>query len=402
MTLHSGADVYAKENWLQSVSQRLRSTRRVATPLSGISFDFFPNSEVLVKDLLETFLARRWDSSLVVRAYRDGKQVSNEALVIDDGCASVLRVCQANNVMINMSHLQKELPYVGEVAALISAHVCANVRIDAFISPASSAATPTHFDHDHSFVVQLLGVKQWRCYDAAREFSLTESGYHVDASNVGQEHFAGTLRPGDGLFVPAGTLHRAFTIESESIHLAVNIDPIHPSQVLGEFLSSVVQVEVDSVYPSDANELSVASDLYSMAQRALAEEPTKRFVEFHERRQLFAASRYLRMKPEPVIDLSNRSTVFRLAPGTLFRVTERDGKCCVEFSTHFRRAIDGKAWEYIPSTLMFPSQIEGAFQLLFSKPGSFTCLELDGLFDPPSTNVFIKTLVKAGLISEVI
>ncbi|XP_054983033.1 ribosomal oxygenase 2 isoform X2 [Sorex araneus] len=96
------------------------------------------------------------------------------------------------------------------------------VGSNVYITPAGSQGLPPHYDDVEVFVLQLEGEKRWRLYQPtvplARE-------YCVEAEDrIGQPVLEVTLKPGDLLYFPRGTIHQADTPPglAHSTHLTIS------------------------------------------------------------------------------------------------------------------------------------------------------------------------------------
>ncbi|XP_006868658.1 PREDICTED: bifunctional lysine-specific demethylase and histidyl-hydroxylase MINA isoform X2 [Chrysochloris asiatica] len=83
------------------------------------------------------------------------------------------------------------------------------VGSNVYITPSGSQGLPPHYDDVEIFILQLEGEKHWRLYQPtvplAREYS-------VEAEDrIGRPTHDFTLKPGDLLYFPRGTIHQADT-----------------------------------------------------------------------------------------------------------------------------------------------------------------------------------------------
>ncbi|XP_017401690.1 ribosomal oxygenase 2 isoform X3 [Cebus imitator] len=83
------------------------------------------------------------------------------------------------------------------------------VGSNVYITPAGSQGLPPHYDDVEVFILQLEGEKHWRLYHPtvplAREYSVEAEG------RLGRPVHEFTLKPGDLLYFPRGTIHQADT-----------------------------------------------------------------------------------------------------------------------------------------------------------------------------------------------
>lgn len=96
------------------------------------------------------------------------------------------------------------------------------VGSNVYITPAGAQGLPPHYDDVEVFILQLEGEKHWRLYQPtvplAREYS-------VEAEDrIGRPTLEFTLKPGDLLYFPRGTIHQADTPEglAHSTHLTIS------------------------------------------------------------------------------------------------------------------------------------------------------------------------------------
>uniref|UniRef100_A0A8P0SWS1 Bifunctional lysine-specific demethylase and histidyl-hydroxylase n=1 Tax=Canis lupus familiaris TaxID=9615 RepID=A0A8P0SWS1_CANLF len=81
------------------------------------------------------------------------------------------------------------------------------VGSNVYITPAGSQGLPPHYDDVEVFILQLEGQKHWRLYHPtvplAREYSVEAE------ERIGRPAYEFTLKPGDVLYFPRGTVHQA-------------------------------------------------------------------------------------------------------------------------------------------------------------------------------------------------
>jgi hypothetical protein len=115
------------------------------------------------------------------------------------------------------------------------------VGCNQYITPPGKQGLAPHYDDVEIFVLQVQGEKLWKLYEK-KEYMLANapSGDLLETSLGAPPSMEVTLRPGDCLYMPRGTVHHA-TASSQSSHLTIStyqrwtvLDIAH--QVLGAAL----------------------------------------------------------------------------------------------------------------------------------------------------------------------
>uniref|UniRef100_A0A9L0RQI5 Bifunctional lysine-specific demethylase and histidyl-hydroxylase n=2 Tax=Equus caballus TaxID=9796 RepID=A0A9L0RQI5_HORSE len=111
------------------------------------------------------------------------------------------------------------------------------VGSNVYITPAGSQGLPPHYDDVEVLILQLEGEKRWRLYrptvPLARE-------YGVEAEDsIGSPAREFTLKPGDFLYFPRGTIHQADTPPglAHSTHLTIST---YQNNSWGDFLLDTI------------------------------------------------------------------------------------------------------------------------------------------------------------------
>ncbi|XP_036208626.1 ribosomal oxygenase 2 isoform X4 [Myotis myotis] len=111
------------------------------------------------------------------------------------------------------------------------------VGSNVYITPAGSQGLPPHYDDVEVFILQLEGQKHWRLYHPtvplAREYSLEAE------DRLGRPAHEFTLKAGDLLYFPRGTIHQADTPPglAHSTHLTIST---YQSSSWGDFLLDTI------------------------------------------------------------------------------------------------------------------------------------------------------------------
>lgn len=116
--------------------------------------------------------------------------------------------------------------YVPQVAALCAdmrRYAAEKIYAGAVATTGKGCAVKLHFDPQDIIVLQIVGSKRWKIYDAPISFPVV--GMAEQAPPHNEPVFDETLRPGDFLFVPAGHWHHCENGPDRSLHLGILIEP---------------------------------------------------------------------------------------------------------------------------------------------------------------------------------
>ncbi|XP_076974759.1 ribosomal oxygenase 2 isoform X2 [Tamandua tetradactyla] len=122
------------------------------------------------------------------------------------------------------------------------------VGSNVYITPAGAQGLPPHYDDVEVFILQLEGQKHWRLYHPtvplAREYS-------VEAEDrIGWPTHEFTLKPGDLLYFPRGTIHQADTPPglAHSTHVTIST---YQNNSWGDFLLDTISGLVSDAAKQD-------------------------------------------------------------------------------------------------------------------------------------------------------
>ncbi|MGW2918734.1 JmjC domain-containing protein [Streptomyces angustmyceticus] len=149
-------------------------------------------------------------------------------------------------------------------------------RANIYLTPVSSQGFDLHSDPHDVFVLQAFGEKQW----------------HVGATPWERQHGSGSfdpaetrellLRPGDVLYLPKGTPHRAHTLSAQSGHVTISIESNSWREVLRTTLTQLVEdnlptelldTELPVGWLHDGSVLDEATERFLTDVRAALAEP---------------------------------------------------------------------------------------------------------------------------------
>uniref|UniRef100_F6QEW4 Bifunctional lysine-specific demethylase and histidyl-hydroxylase n=1 Tax=Monodelphis domestica TaxID=13616 RepID=F6QEW4_MONDO len=111
------------------------------------------------------------------------------------------------------------------------------VGSNVYITPSGSQGLPPHYDDIEVFILQLEGKKHWRLYQPtvplAREYNVEPE------DRIGAPTHEFTLKPGDFLYFPRGTIHQADTPSglAHSTHVTIST---YQNNSWGDFLLDVI------------------------------------------------------------------------------------------------------------------------------------------------------------------
>lgn len=150
------------------------------------------------------------------------------------------------------------------------------VGSNVYITPGGSQGLPPHYDDVEVFVLQLEGEKHWRLYQPtvplAREYCVEPE------DRIGKPMLEFTLKPGDLIYFPRGTIHQADTPPglAHSTHLTIST---YQNNSWGDFLLDTISGIVFET-AKDNMELRAGIPRQMLLQAETTTAETKRLSDF--------------------------------------------------------------------------------------------------------------------------
>ncbi|MFD0684446.1 JmjC domain-containing protein [Actinomadura fibrosa] len=165
-------------------------------------------------------------------------------------------------------------PPIAELTDRLAALLGAAVSAFAFYTPPGDDGVGAHWDMADVFAVQLEGTKTWHLWDIP-----DGTGWQDDQTlRTGRDadHVL-ELTPGDGLYLPAGTGHRAFAGPEGSLHLSLTVSTTTHRRIVRALLEDVLAgVPLLDRLPVDGDRLTpVAALLREVAEAAEKADPAE-------------------------------------------------------------------------------------------------------------------------------
>lgn len=156
-----------------------------------------------------------------------------------------IRDALANGYTLNVNDLADRHPRLRSLSADLCCTLGANIRCNAFLTPAGAKAFPAHFDPHEVLILQLEGAKRWRVFRPQVEAPTPEtvSDRTVDPDAVGPPVIDHSLQAGELLVIPRGYGHEAHCEDASSLHLTIAIHFPTWADVLARLVAETANVE---------------------------------------------------------------------------------------------------------------------------------------------------------------
>jgi lysine-specific demethylase/histidyl-hydroxylase NO66 len=130
----------------------------------------------------------------------------------------------ADGATIVLQGLHRSFPPVAQLCRSLEVSLTHPVQANAYLTPPVAQGLDLHADPHDVFAVQTHGVKRWVVHppDDAEPWDLE-------------------LRPGDVLYLPAGTRHAAQTLDRPSLHLTIGVRTTTWGDVVRRAVDAVLQ-----------------------------------------------------------------------------------------------------------------------------------------------------------------
>ncbi|WP_067459935.1 JmjC domain-containing protein [Actinomadura macra] len=161
---------------------------------------------------------------------------------------------------------------VAELADRLTATIGGGISTYAFYTAPGDDGVGAHWDAADVFVLQVEGTKKWNLWNIQDGVGWQASqSLHTDRD---PDHVI-ELAPGDGLYIPAGTGHRAFAGPRGSLHLSIALSTTSHRKIIRTLLEDLLAaVPLLDRLPVDGDRLTpVAALLRDVAEAAGKTDP---------------------------------------------------------------------------------------------------------------------------------
>ena len=178
----------------------------------------------------------------LLRVNKEGKEVhSDQFSEVHDGVRTdrvsnvkLLELFErGHTIIINSGNLV--FPNLDRYCSDLERELRFRVQPNIYITPFSAQGFATHYDNHDVFILQVMGSKNWRIFDAPvalpgkRQSFVPGTTYPLEAPQLEV-----TLTPGDSIYIPRGVLHDASTDGTTSAHITLGLHPPYRFDLLDE------------------------------------------------------------------------------------------------------------------------------------------------------------------------
>jgi hypothetical protein len=111
------------------------------------------------------------------------------------------------------------VPAIGDLAIEMERELGCRVGVNCYITFGTTSAFRPHHDAHDVLILQIHGVKRWRCFGAPVAFPVGGSRPVVER----EPEWEALTTPGDLLYLPRGEIHAAVAQTLPSVHLTIGI-----------------------------------------------------------------------------------------------------------------------------------------------------------------------------------
>ncbi|MFA9446849.1 cupin domain-containing protein [Egicoccus sp. AB-alg6-2] len=280
----------------------------------------------------------------------------------------------ADGATVVLQGLHRSWRPVAQLCRELEVELTHPVQANAYLTPPVAQGLHLHEDPHDVFAVQTHGVKRWVVHppDGTAAWDLE-------------------LKPGDVLYLPAGTRHAAQTVESASLHLTIGVRTMRWSQLVRRaFDAALSSAELDRTVPAgwadtpgDHRDL-LARQLETVADALRNGDPDTALRDA-------AAAFWSNRVPDRSGGLQDLLAVDQLDDATALRVRPH-------LSVNLELDRDVAVLVLADRRVRMPAAVEPALRWMLGV-GRFRPADLDDHLDEASRLVLCRRLVREGLLT---
>lgn len=159
------------------------------------------------------------------KSWQAGDEVNSNYVNID-----ALKRLITVGATISLKGIDRRILSLWEICRSIEKELGWPSHATAFITPPNAKNTTPHYDVTDNFIVQVAGGKLWKIWNKDSILPLKHEHHILQESIAISKKTAPIkevyLNAGDILFIPRGHLHEVYTMDENSLHVVIAIEPI--------------------------------------------------------------------------------------------------------------------------------------------------------------------------------
>ena len=173
-------------------------------------------------------------------------------------------------------HLDSIKEICNELGSILGVHC----QVNSYYTPKSRQTFKLHHDSHDVFIIQLSGKKIWKIQSDEAPL-VTKKCPQVQYEKDAESMVTTSLVPGQTLYIPRGQRHKAWTEESDSLHLTIGLYPYELSELMMKIIDmqTYKRKSLRKGIPLYSDDISM-EDLYLQIQKEL--EKCLNFTSFSE------------------------------------------------------------------------------------------------------------------------
>jgi ribosomal protein L16 Arg81 hydroxylase len=259
-----------------------------------------------------------------------------------------------------------------------------------YLTPKDSKGFSPHWDSHDVLVLQISGTKYWKIYENGVVLADTQLKFEKKEFDAGKVIDEILLEPGDFLYIPRGLTHDAYTDESHSLHVTTGMLGYTWSQYMIESIVHLSKndkqfrrfIPLGTMNHEQANYTEQVDELVEkIKEQLLGKSGLKRFSKELIEKQNDCTQNLLTEVMS--LDLINAESTVVRRPGVSFSLSQKEDLVLLKSRD---------------TVLEFPSFCQSVIEFISHQTNAFTVSQLPDDLDEEGKLVFVKRLIKEGIL----
>ncbi|PNF17005.1 Ribosomal oxygenase 1 [Cryptotermes secundus] len=184
----------------------------------------------------------QFTKNLDVTSYSDGKRETHNP--VGRALPSIVWDYYKNGCSVRLLNPQTFIPKLALLNSSLQEYFGCFVGANVYLTPPDSQGFAPHYDDIEAFILQVEGQKHWKLYPPKSESETLPrfSSGNFSQDEIGDPIMEITLKPGDLLYFPRGTIHQGRTVPGiHSLHVTLSC---YQRNTWGDLMEKVITAAV--------------------------------------------------------------------------------------------------------------------------------------------------------------